>query len=235
MHIHILAHVTDNNAAPEDPGYIVGYHRLSRHSARFGQVGQVFDGQGHAFMGDVTNAQVPISVHIPDQVFNLLPATQVPTAGLLAQLMQTEPDLDVAGPFAAGDPDVTPVVTRGIMIVPNEYVLPFLTTGMQPKDAYQTILGLVQQHNNIACGPLLEWLRLTLTMRAANTPPRTTIAPLQAPLYAPPEVHQSFVTYRLAIAPRDLPMLSPAGQHQGAHLIANGLSTLVQEQRIARQ
>lgn len=34
--IHILAHILDAGAAPEDPGYIVGYHRLTRHVTRFG-------------------------------------------------------------------------------------------------------------------------------------------------------------------------------------------------------
>lgn len=54
-------------------------------------------------------------------------------------------------------------------------------------------------------------------------------------MYAPPEMHQHFLDYRLSLAHRDLPLLSPAGQQQWAQLIATGLSTLVQEQRLARQ
>mmetsp|Transcript_6869 Transcript_6869/g.13921 ORF Transcript_6869/g.13921 Transcript_6869/m.13921 type:complete len:711 (+) Transcript_6869:32-2164(+) len=234
--IHLLAHVRDANAVPADPGYIVGYHRLTRHVAGFGQGGRPFDGQGHAFMGDVINGQVPITVGVPDTLFNMLPAVQVPTSGLMDQLLLADPVTHVVGPFAAGDPDITAVTTRGVMVVPNPYILPFMTTGMRPRDAYQAVLGMVQQnHHEAACAPLLDWLRVPLPRRTANALPRTTTTPLVAPMYAPPEMHQLYLKYRMAIAHRDLPLLSPAGTQQGAQLIATGLTTLVQEQRLARQ
>eukprot|EP00428_Durinskia_dybowskii_P020686 CAMPEP_0170201798 /NCGR_PEP_ID=MMETSP0116_2-20130129/364_1 /TAXON_ID=400756 /ORGANISM="Durinskia baltica, Strain CSIRO CS-38" /LENGTH=139 /DNA_ID=CAMNT_0010452031 /DNA_START=256 /DNA_END=671 /DNA_ORIENTATION=- len=127
-------------------------------------------------MGDVLNGQVPTSVHIPDNLFNQLPAVQVPTDGLMAQLLQAEPNAPMLGPFAASEADVTPVVTRSVVVVPNEYARLFLTTGMRPREAYQALMGLLLQRNHdIACEPLLEWLRVALTRRGANALPRTVI------------------------------------------------------------
>ena len=234
--IHALVHVRDPNAAPEDPGYIMAYHRMTRHVARFGQFGQPFDGHGHAFMGDVANGQVPVSVQIPDTLFNQLTVVQVPTAARLDQLLLADPDMKLVGPYDAGDPDVQPVVTRGLVIVPNEYVLPFLSMGMQPVEAYRVLRGLlVQKGHEVACEPLLDWLRVAMTRRAPDALPRTVTAPLTIPMYTPPAAHHAFVSYRLEIAHRDLPQLSTIVQQQGAQVIANGLSTLVQEQRLARQ
>lgn len=74
-----------------------------------------------------------------------------------------------------------------------------------------------------------------MTRRGPDAPPRTAVAPLSSPMYAPPHVHQNFLAYRMEVAHRDLPQLSTAVQQKGAQVIASGLSTLVQEQRLARQ
>jgi hypothetical protein len=94
---------------------------------------------GHAFMGDVVNGQVPPSVHIPDTLYNQLQVVQVPTPARLKQLLAVDPTLELVGPFDAGDPDVVPANTRGLIVVPNEYVLPFLSVGMRPRNAYQVV------------------------------------------------------------------------------------------------
>lgn len=92
--------------------------------ASFGQISQPNNGHRHAFLGDIV---------------------QVPTAARLDQLLLADPDLKLVGPYDGGDPDVQPVVTRGLVIVPKEYALPFLTTGMQPMEAYQVLWGLLVQ------------------------------------------------------------------------------------------
>lgn len=234
--VHILVHIRDQNAPPADPGYIVAYHRLTRHVARFRQLGRPFDGHGHAFMGDVVDGQVPITVQVPDALYNQLPVVQVPTGPRLEQLLLADPDAALVGPFNAGDPDVTPVTTRALVVVPNEYVRPFLGVGMRPRDAYTTLHGIISQGGQeIACEPLLDWLRVALTRRAQDALPRTVVPPLLVPMYAPPDVHQVFLAYRRDIAHRDLPLLSTSAQAQGAQVIANSLSTLVHEQRLARE
>ena len=78
--LHILLHIRLDNAPDEDPGVIVGYHRLTRHDPRFGQPPTAHDNIGVAFFGDVVEGQAPMSVQLPDSLYNQLPAVQVPTA-----------------------------------------------------------------------------------------------------------------------------------------------------------
>ena len=182
--MHVLVHIREPNAEADDPGYIVGYHRLTRHAARFGQVARPYDGHGHAFMGDVVEGQVPVSVQVVDTLFNQLQVVQVPTAARLEQLLLGHPEEVLVGPFNAGDPDVSPALARGLVVVPNEYVRPFLTTSLRPRQAYEILSGLVQQQGHeVACEPLLEWLRVAITRRAQDAPPRTAVVPLATPTY----------------------------------------------------
>jgi hypothetical protein len=51
----------------------------------------------------------------------------------------------------------------------------------------------------------------------------------------PIEAHGTFLDYRRNIAHQDLPLISSAGQQQGAQVIANGLATLAAEQRQTRE
>jgi hypothetical protein len=234
--LHLLVHVRPANAAPADPGMIVVYHRLTRHDARFGQVPTVFDNMGVAFFGDVHNGQAPISVTIPDAHFNQSTVVQTPTDGLLAQLIAADPDAEVFGPYAAGDADTLPTIIRPVIVVPNRYALPFLTQGMVPKAAYQALGGMIAQDGNtVACAPLLDWLRVTLTRRAPNQPPRTCVDPLASPTFATPQAQQTFMAYRLGIVHNDFPHLQPGSYHGSAVLISQGINALTAEQRLARQ
>lgn len=239
VYLNILMHVRDPAAAPADPGLIVGYHRLTRRDTRLGQVPLPFDGQGLAYFGDVLNGQSPTTVVIPDPLYNQLPVVQVPTGARFQQLFAAEPERGTFGPFAAGDPDVEAVVTRGLIVIPNKYVVPFLTAGMTPKTAYNVLLGLITQDGNeVACAPLLDWLRVTLTHRGpgpAQDPARTCHKPLSPPAFVRPEDQQAFATYRLEILHRDLPHIQPGVHHNSAVLIAQGLTALTDEQRLARQ
>ena len=94
---------------------------------------------------------------------------------------------------------------------------------------------IVQRGQEVACEPLLDWLRVSLTLRAVDQAPGTAVPPLGIPMYLPPAAHTSFLEYRRTIAQQDLPLLSSAAQQQGAQAIAQGLATLVEEQRLARQ
>lgn len=234
--LSVLIHVRDPQAAADDPGTIVGYHRLTRRDTRLGQTARPFDNQGLAFFGDVVNGQAPGTVVIPDALYNQLPVVQVPTDARLQQLEAAEPNETTYGPFAAGEPDVTPIATRGLVIVPNKYVAPFLTTGLRPKEAYRALKGMIQQDGNeVACAELLDWLRVTTTKRAPGQPPRTVQAPLAAPVFANPGDQQAFAAYRLELMHRDLPSTQPGVHHNSAALIAQGITALTNEQRQARQ
>jgi hypothetical protein len=72
---------------------------------------------------------------------------------------------------------------------------------MKPRDAYQVLLGLIQQDGNaVACEPLLDWLRTTLTTRGgANPTPVTCTVPAVPPSFVDPAVQQSFADYRVQV------------------------------------
>jgi len=226
--IHVLAHIRPPQAPANDPGLIVVYHRLTRHDARFGQVPTPYDGQGLAFWGDVVAGQAPTTVVIPDTAFNQTGLVQTPTAALLQQAMAADPAAGWFGPYAAGTQDVDPVVTRPLMIVPNKYAALFVTQGMTPKEAFLPLDGRVrQEHLEVSCGPLLEWLRVAVTQRgtAANPqPPATCLPPFAGPMFLNPQDLQGFISYRLSILHADFPNLQPGNMHNSAVLIAQGLA-----------
>jgi len=237
--IHVLAHIRQPQAPANDPGLIVVYHRLTRHDARFGQVPTPYDGQGLAFWGDIVAGQVPATVTVPDTGFNQTAVVQAPTAALIQQGLAADPAATLLGPYAAGTQDVDPVVTRPLMIVPNRYAALFVTQGMTPKEAFLALEGRIRQENQeIACAPLLEWLRVALTQRGtvANVlPPATCLPPFVGPAFLNPNDLQGFMSYRLSILHADFPTLQPGNMHNSAVLIAQGIAAMTQEQRLARQ
>ena len=207
--LHELIHVKDPNGPVNDPGTIVAVHRLTRHDPRFGQVPLPYDNMGLGFFGDTHNGQAPTTVHILDAWFNQTAQTQVPTSALLAQEFAADPVAESFGPYLAGTPDTTPVVTRQLVLVPNKYAAPFLSTGMRPKAAYQVLMGMIQQDgNDVACEPLCDWLRTTMTLRGgANLAPATCVAPAVPPIFVDPAIQQAFTNYRVQIFYRNFPQL----------------------------
>ncbi len=236
--LHGLVHVRDALAGPDDPGTILALHRLTRHDPRLGQVPQPYDNLGLAFFGDLVNGQLPTTVVIPDSWFNQTTQVQAPTVGHLAQLLAAQPGAEAFGPYQAGQADITPVVTRKIILVPNKYAAPFLSVGMKPREAYELLVDVIQQDGqDVACEPLIEWLRATLTVPGGNGPqvPVTAVLPAAAPTFINPQVQQAFAVYRLGIYQTDFPHHTPGHSYQSATLIAQGLSALTDEQRLTRQ
>ena len=93
---------------------------MTRHDARFGQQATPYDNIGVAFFGDTIDGQAPLSVQLPDALFNQLPAVQIPTQARLAQLLTAEPATQLFGPYTANDPDVEGHTTRQAVVVPNK-------------------------------------------------------------------------------------------------------------------
>jgi len=191
---------------------------------------------GLAFYGDTQHGQVPTSLTVPDAWFNQTGIVQAPTVGLLSQELAAQPLAELFGPYAAGDPDVEPISTRTIILVPNRYVVPFLSTSRAPREAYDILSGMIQQDGNaVACEPLLDWLRVTLVRRAGATiAPATQVDMPTPPAFGDPQVQQQFNEYRIQVLHRDFPQMLPGAQHHSAVLIAQGISTLTNEQRLTR-
>jgi hypothetical protein len=71
----------------------------------------------HAFIGDSSNGQPPMTVIIPSDILHATNAVQVPTVARLQQLLQDEPAAHQSvGPFAAGDDDTEPVYVRKVCV-----------------------------------------------------------------------------------------------------------------------
>ena len=236
--MHVLVHVREAGADPDDPGLIVAYHRLTRRDTEFGHQAMPYDGQGLGFFGDVEHGQAPASVVIPDAMFNQVGPVQVPDPGLITQEIAQAPAAELFGPYQAGTADVQPVTTRHLMIVPNRYAAPFLSVGMKPKAAYLALSGLITQDGQeVACEPLLDWLRVTMTKRAGaqGASPITITSPLAPPVFLAPGNQQHFLAYRRNVMHTDFPHLQPGQLHNSAVLIADGITQLTTEQRLARQ
>jgi hypothetical protein len=235
--LHALVHIREYNADPDDPGLIIAYHRMTRHDTGLGRQPTPYDNLGTAFFGDIFGGQAPQSILVPDMMFNQTNVVQVPTAGRITQLIAADPAAELFGPFAAGDPDVEPVTTRQLIIVPNRYAAPFLITGMKPKQAYQALSTMISQDNQtIACEPLLDWLRVALTKRGgANPLPVTCTSPLAPPLFVSPQDQQLFAAYRLSVVHADFPHLGSGQAQTNAAAVAHGLAALTNEHRLSRQ
>jgi len=235
--LHALVHVREQTAPPDDPGTIVAYHRWTRKDARLGHQPTSYDGLGIAFLGDLVDGQAPYSVVIPDTMFNQTNVVQTPTAGRLAQLITADPAAELFGPFNAGDADTVPLTTRQLIIVPNKYVTPFLNNGMTPKQAYQLLHAMITQDGQtVACEPLLDWLIVTMTKRnGANALPATCTLPLATPTFASPQSQQQFSAYRLSIVHQDFPQLGAGQAHNNAAVVAQSITQLTHEHRLARQ
>jgi hypothetical protein len=171
-------------------------------------------------------------------MFNQTTIVQTPSSALIHQAFTADPLVQTVGPYAAGTPDVDPVLVSRqiIMVVPNRYAAPFLSTGMALKQAFLALEGMIQHENQeIACAALLDWLHLTLTLRAgAQQSPITCTLPLTGPIFYSPLDQQDFLAYRISILHHDFPQLHPGQLHNSAVLIAQGLSDLTSKQRIAR-
>lgn len=233
--LHLLAHVRANDAPADDPGTIVCLHRLSRRNTPFGQQATPYDDKGLAFFGDVIGQQAPLTVEVPSAHFNQCAAVQAPTTARIDQLVAEDPGAEIFGPFTAADADVEAITTRQVVVVPNKYAVPFVAQGMTPKAALLAVRGMLTTNGDAdACKPLLDWLRVTVVRYAADQWARTVVTPPVPPTFTTPNVQQDFARYRLGLLHRDIPGTQPGMVHQSAQVIAQGITTLTQEQRQLR-
>jgi len=121
------------------------------------------------------------------------------------------------------------------MYLPHRYVNLFLDGGLKLRQAYEAVSAMVVADGmQIACAPLVDWLRATCTCITANGAP-TEASPLaQMPLGAP-VADADLLRHRWEFVARDLPALDPAQIQHGAQHIAATIGQLATEQRITRE
>ena len=226
----------DDMAIATDPGEIVAYHRVSRFAPRMGLAPTPWDNAGFAFLGDMIQGQAPPTVAWDNSYFHTVQQTRVPTIAALDQTLAAQPNTEMVGPFADGKAGTELVRTRRTMFLPTKYVPLVLDLGLSPKNAWLRIRGSIEANGeSAACAPLINWLRVAITCQAANLPSRLATVPPPAPVMQAPAHMATLLSYRWQLVSRDVPALNTAPVALGAQNIAQGLTALVSEQRLARQ
>ena len=220
------------NADPADPGHIRLFHRVSTYLPTVGSPATVWDNSSFALAGDLIDGQATIVPWV-EANFNLSGnQVLVPSDATLDQLLAGNPNDQFVGPFNAGDQGVELIRSRVSMLVPFRYVNIFLPGPLTPRDAYLRVAGAIAaQHDEAACRPLLNFLKLALTRSAAQQP-----SPLarQHPVLAHAQDAQ-LVSHYMRLIRRDLPGLDTQPTTQAGQAIAAGLGQLVDQQRLMRQ
>ena len=131
------------------------------------------DNKLFAFDGELIQGQGSV-VEIPNQWFNLIPNTTVATVGNIQGLLGGDVNLQLLGPFDAGEADTLEVRTRSVVPIPNKYVGLFLSQpkGVTPRYYFETILPVIEADGmgQLVCHLLpfaklpLPTLLLTLTL-----------------------------------------------------------------------
>lgn len=236
---HLLLTVQPNDPV-HAPGVIQGYHRLTRYQPSLVSASP-FDNVAYAFLGDVQGGQAPHTVVWAETQFHQATAMQVPTADGLDQLLATDPNTELVGPFAAGDPDTEQLTVRFAAFIPNRYMVILLNDHLTPRQAWQRIRGaIVTDGLAQECEPLIDWLQCAITRRPATAQDPVLNSVLAQAAPAPQGIGtltaaNSFRTYRMSIVEQDFPDLRAGPVAQGAQIIAGSLNELVSQNRLARE
>ncbi len=140
------------------------------------------------------------------------------------------------GPFADGNQDTEALTVRNSVYVPNRHMTMLLSDTMTPRQAWARIRGLIVTDGlEQECGPLIDWLRVSLTRRLANQGSTLAQATPVAQVLATLDGATIFQNYRLGLVERDHPDLRAGPTTQGAQLIAGGLNDLATQSRLSRE
>jgi hypothetical protein len=190
-----------------------------------------FDNQLHAFIGDSSNGQPPITIIMPPDFLHAANVVQVPTVAKLQQLLQDDPDAQSVGPFAAGDDDTEPVHVRKCVWIPNRYALLVFGDGASPRVAWEIIYPVVlAEAHDTECQDLIDWLRVAIT-RGISGGSQVAMPMLQMETFTSPAHSQAFQAFRLEIMHHDLPKMLPGSHTASATRVADAIGALLDEQR----
>jgi hypothetical protein len=208
-------------------GRICLFHRLQRYAPQLGAPTE-FDNVGYAFFGDLTNNQAPPSIEWPANAFHQVAASvRVLQREVLDQHLATGPDLDLLGPFGKEDAGTDVIRVRQVMLVPFRYVRILLERPLTPREAWVQVAGAIYNDGaQVACEPLLDWLRVAITRQGENQASRLQQEHPRVPLMLP-----ALVQRRWQLIITDLPALSSGATMAAGHVIASSLNALVSDNR----
>lgn len=138
--------------------------------------------------------------------------------------LTADTDAQVLGPYNASDAGTVQRRARHTVVVPPAYVPLFLTAPPPPRQAWELVRAqIVVDGRDAACEPLIDYLRLALTIvNTGDTESPIAIAPPMAPL-----ANNFLLDRRHSILQQDFPALNTALASIHQNQIANELHTLV--------
>lgn len=132
------------------------------------------------------------TVDMQGSAFHLVgTAVRVPTVAAMTTLLPAcDEEQQVLGPFTEQDPKTEVIRPRHIQLLPGRYAsLLIHRSRVQPKQAYQDIVGATQAQNEAeACQDIIAWLRAACTARGGGGLPNAVPSMLHTfpPLHLPP-------------------------------------------------
>jgi hypothetical protein len=125
-----------------------------------------------AFDGDLHRSQ-GFNVELPNQLFELIGNTVlVPTVAHITAQIAANPNLDILGPFQAGDANTEVVRSRNSILVPFRYSQYFLAQdGLTPKHYFETVHPqLVNDNLDQQCTALTHFFQIAFTRSGQGLP-----------------------------------------------------------------
>jgi hypothetical protein len=146
-------------------------------------------------------------------------------------MLAGDPELNLVGPFGNDDAGTEVVRVRHAILVPFRYVRLLLQTPLTPREAWTQLVGaIIADGNQVACAPLIDWVRAAITRQADGQASRVQIEHPSIPLMLPALIKQ-----RWKLVLTDLPALSGGATLAAGTAIASSLNTLVTDNRVFRE
>jgi hypothetical protein len=219
-----------DDATPE--GRVCMFHRLQRFAPQLGVVTGL-DNRGYAFVGDVVEGQAPATVEWPANAFHQAGdvTIRVPTREVIDQMLGADPGIRLLGPFGNDDAGTEVIRVRYAMLLPFRYVRILLRRPLTPREAWVQLAGAIfADGKQVACAPLIDWLRAVLTRQAEGLASRVQLEHPRIPLMIP-----ALIKRRWQLVVSDLPALNPGATLVAGTAIATSLNAMVTDNREFRQ
>ena len=184
----------------------------------------MFMGKGELY----NNHQVLVEWH-PDY-FRQGHNTRVPTPMELSNMYAANNAANIVGPFVQADADTEVITTRRTCYIPPPYVALLLAQPLSPREAWDLVYTqIVADGNQVACAPLVNYLRCAAT--SSNVGDHPTIA--QIPPTVPLADHTLMARQRRLLE-MDFPSLNSNTALVQTNQIATQVGLLVSEARANR-
>lgn len=199
------------------------YIQLDRVTPRMGMAATGWENRTFLGKGELRHNQ-HVMVEFKDSYWSLTTAVNTGDDATIDNALIADTDAQILGPFNASDAGTVQRRARYTVVVPPAYVPLFLTAPLSPRQAWELVRAqIVADGRDTACEPLIDYLRLALTIvNTGDTESPISITPPTAPL-----ADNFLLDRRHSILQQDFPSLNTALASIHQNQIANELHTLV--------